>query len=136
MSRLLLDTCAAIWLLEGQLGSDARVALHEAAARGEDAYVSPITAWEIGLLSARGRLRLAMSPMTWFERLLAAPAVALANLPPKVFVDSSYLPGTPPRDPVDRILIATARYNDYRLITRDRDVLTYSDEGHVKALAC
>ena len=136
MNRLLLDTCAAIWLLEGQLTGDARTALRDAAAQGQDAFVSLMTAWEVGQLSSRGRLRLSVPPLAWFEQLLAEPAIALTEPSPKILVGSSFLPGVPPRDPIDRIMIATAREHDFRIVTRDRQLLAYASEGHVKALAC
>lgn len=39
-------------------------------------------------------------------------------------------------DPIDRILIATAREHDLTIITRDRAILAYGAAGHVKTLAC
>src|SRR5204863_3648127 len=99
-------------------------------------YVSPITAWEIGILVSRGRLTSPMSPQRWFERLLHAPGVRLVEMSPDVLITSSFLPGTPPRDPADRILAATAREHGYRLLTRDTPLLTYARQGHLQALAC
>jgi len=137
MSRLLLDTHAAIWLVEGQpLSNVAKEALAMAAADKEDAFVSPMTAWEIGMLSVRGRVRMPLTPLVWFERLIASPGISLADLPARVLIASSFLPGTPPRDPVDRILVATAREGDYHLVTRDRELLDYAAQGHLKALPC
>jgi PIN domain nuclease of toxin-antitoxin system len=107
-----------------------------AAESGEPTYVSPITAWEIGLLAARGRMKLLMAPERWFERLLEAPGLRLANLPPNVLIASSFLPGTPPNDPADRILAATAREYGYTLVTRDRTLLDYAEQGHLQALVC
>ena len=137
MSRLLLDTHAAIWLVEGQsLSNAAKEALATATANQENAFVSPMTAWEIGMLSARGRVRMPLTPLLWFERLATSPGIALADLPARVLIASSFLPGSPPRDPVDRILVATAREGDYRLVTRDKELLDYAHQGYVKALAC
>jgi PIN domain nuclease of toxin-antitoxin system len=134
---LLLDTCAAIWLSADQPVSENVLAAMRSARDGnEPIYVSPITAWEIGLLAARGRTNLLMPPERWFERLLEAPGLRLANLPSNVLIASSYLPGTPPNDPVDRILAATAREYGYTLVTRDRPLLDYAEQGHLKALAC
>lgn len=107
-----------------------------AAESGEPTYVSPITAWEIGLLAAHGRMKLLMAPERWFERLLEAPGLLLADMPPTVLVLSSFLPGMPPNDPADRILAATAREYGYTLVTRDRSLLDYAGQGHLKALAC
>jgi PIN domain nuclease of toxin-antitoxin system len=137
VSRLLLDTCAAIWLAEDEaVSQEALNAIDRAGAAGESIFVSPITAWEIGLLAARGRIAMSMPPQTWFERLLAVPGIALADLSVRVLIASSYLPGQPPRDPADRMIAATARENGLKLITRDRLLLTYADQGHIEALAC
>lgn len=137
MSALLLDTCAAIWLAEGEtIADDAMAAIDRVGSAGETVFVSPITAWEIGLLAARGRITMAIPPQTWFERLLAVPGIALADLSVRVLIASSYLPGTPPRDPADRMIAATARENGFKLITRDRLLLEYAEAGHIAALAC
>jgi len=134
---LLLDTCAAIWISEGQaLASDAVAAIERSHRSGEFIYVSPITAWEIGLLVSRGKLTSPMSPQRWFERLLQAPGLRLADMSPDVLIASSFLPGAPPRDPADRILAATAREYRYRLTTRDSPLLTYARQGHLQGLAC
>ena len=137
MSQLLLDTHAAIWLVEGQsLSNEAKKALAAATKRREAALVSPMTAWEVGMLSARGRVRMPLAPLAWFDRLLASPGIGLADLTARILIASSFLPGSAPRDPMDRILVATARECDFRLVTRDKVLLDYADQGHVKALEC
>lgn len=137
MIPLLLDTCALIWLAEEvPIAKAARDAIMDAVADDQPIYVSPISGWEIGLLISCGRLRLPLPPDAWFERVLAAPGVQLAGLPLRVLIASSFLPGVPPRDPADRIIAATARNSDYRIMTRDRQLLHYAEQGHVKALAC
>lgn len=134
---LLLDTCAAIWLMDGAYLSDAAMeALNASAGRGENLLVSPYTALEIGHLASRGRLTLTMSPAQWFRRLLAAPQVALADMPPDLLIASCFLPADPPRDPADRVVIATARELALTIVTRDRLILDYAAKGHVAAIAC
>lgn len=134
---LLLDTCAAIWITtEEPFSKEAFNVLQRAREAGETIYVSPITAWEIGLLVARGRLNLLMAPHRWFDSLLQAPGLQLAEMPPDILMSSSFLPGTPPKDPADRIFAATAREYGYRLVTRDRPLLEYARQGHIQAVAC
>jgi PIN domain nuclease of toxin-antitoxin system len=133
----LLDTCAAIWLAEDAPMTDAAVeALDAAADRGQKLYVSPWTAWEVGMLSARGKLSLIVSPQQWFKRLLAAPLVALADLNADILIASSFLPADSLRDPADKIMVATARELGLTLLTRDRLILDYAAKGHVAAIAC
>jgi PIN domain nuclease of toxin-antitoxin system len=134
---LLLDTCAVIWIANDEpIGKEARNAIAAALEADEAIFVSPITAWEIGLLAARSRISLQMSPEKWFDRLLGAPGVRLADMPPSVLIASSYLPGDTPADPADRIIAATAREFDMRVVTRDRRLLAYAESGYCRALAC
>jgi PIN domain nuclease of toxin-antitoxin system len=134
---LLLDTCAVIWIAEDQPISDtAALALDNAHAADQFVYVSPITAWEVGLLVARGRLTTIIKPQLWFERVLDVPNMRLAGMTPDLLISSSFLPGEPPRDPVDRIMAATAREYGYTLVTRDRLLLTYAEQGHIQAVGC
>ena len=46
--RLLLDTCAAVWLMAGEELSAEIVEQIDAAARQGTLFISPVTAWEIG----------------------------------------------------------------------------------------
>ncbi len=137
MIPLLLDTCAAIWFSEDQpVEPTATAAIDQAAQDGVTVFVSPMSAWEVGLLNARGRLVMSMSPLAWFDALLAVPGIALAELTPRVLIASSFLPGDPPKDPADRIIVTTARELGLQLVTRDKHLLDYAEQGHVQALAC
>ena len=133
---ILLDTCAAIWLQAGSaFRPEGEAALQEAQEIGTQVLVSPITAWEIGLLVSKGRLVLTLPPLTWFDQLLEL-GVDLAPLTPDILIASSQLPGLPLRDPADRIVAATARAMRYRLITRDRPLLDFAASGQMEAIAC
>lgn len=133
---ILLDTCALIWFgNDDVLSREAEEALVAAEAAAIAISVSPISAWEIGMLVAKGRLRMASSPLDWFQRILDL-GVALAPLPPAVLIASSSLPSERLRDPADRIIAATARGLNYRLMTRDKPLLDFAAEGHMTAIAC
>jgi PIN domain nuclease of toxin-antitoxin system len=134
---LLWDTYAAIWIYEkARLSQAALDAMGAAHRDGIPSYVSPITAWEVGMLTSRGRLQLLIRPERWFANLFDAPGVRLADLSPDLLIASSYLPGKPPKDPTDRILAATARELGATLITRDRALLDYGAQGHVAVVEC
>jgi len=137
LAPLLLDTCAAIWISEAAaLSAGATDIFDRAYDEKTPVFVSPITAWEIGMLARRSRVTLLMAPHTWYQRLFDLLGLKPAPLPAEVLINSSYLPGTPPSDPADRILAATAREYGYTLVTRDRPLLDYAEQGHLKALAC
>lgn len=134
---ILLDTCALIWLVEDEPLAPAAIDLLNAASdAGAITYVSPISAWEVGLLAARERLKLLITPQRWFQRLLETSNVQLADMSPDILIASSFLPGKPPRDPADRIIAATARDCGCTLLTRDRALLDYAKQGYIRALEC
>ncbi len=74
---LLLDTCAIIWVANDEpIAKEAQEAITAALLADAPVYVSPISAWEVGMLAARRRISLRMSPDKWFDRLLGAPDFA------------------------------------------------------------
>ena len=132
----LLDTCAALWVVADILPQTATDALNEAHRSGLPIYVSPITAWEVGLLARKGRFRSLLTPQRWFEALMETPGAMLAELPPRVLLDASFLPGKFHLDPGDQIITATAREFGYTVMTRDRDILDYAKAGYLSAVPC
>jgi PIN domain nuclease of toxin-antitoxin system len=137
MSRpILLDTCALLWIAnDDQIDAAAEKALQEMESLDEGIAVSPISSWEVGQLVSRGRLRLPIDPLRWFQRALDR-GMALAPLTPSIFVASSFLPTSNLRDPADKILAATAREFGFRLMTRDRPLLDFAADGHIQAITC
>ncbi len=137
MQPPLWDTCAAIWIYGKQpISPNAADVLTAAARDGVASYISPVTAWEVATLAAHGRLQLLIRPERWFANLFEVPGVRLAEMSPDLLIASSSLPGRPPRDPIDRILAATARELGATLITRDRPLLDYGAQGHVSVVEC
>lgn len=135
--KLLLDTCAIIWIaLNEPIKPEAKAAINDAFAADERVRVSPISAWELGLLSSKGRLPTSRPPLSMFGEVIASQGVRVEALSPEVLIESSFLPGELHSDPVDRILVATARALDLTLVTRDRAILDYAMRGHVRALPC
>jgi PIN domain nuclease of toxin-antitoxin system len=133
---VLLDTCACLWLTHGDpLRENAREAVQRAQATG-GVFVSAITAWEVATLVRKGRYRLKVSVQTWLTRLLALPGMRLAGLDPAILIASAELPGSPPADPADRMICATARARSLAVMTRDQRILAYGTAGHVNVVPC
>jgi PIN domain nuclease of toxin-antitoxin system len=139
MSSVLLDTCAVIFVANGDpITARARAAIQRAA-RGDGVLVSPVSAWEVGMLSRPSRkvpVRFLPDPKTWFARVLAQTGVREAPLTPEIAIDSSFLPAPIHGDPADRLLIATARSLNVPIVTRDRLIVDYAAAGHVAVVAC
>ena len=137
---LLLDTCAVIWLANGEpLAIDAAEAIVQAGLSA-GVFVSPVSAWEIGLLSSPRGNRPAMQflpdPKTWFAKVMAGPAIRAAPFTPDIAIDASCLPGNLHADPADRLLIATARHLGMPLVTRDVKIIAYAGQGLIQVLPC
>jgi PIN domain nuclease of toxin-antitoxin system len=133
----LLDTCAALWLAAGEpMDGQAMTAIAESARAAIPLQISPVTAWEIGLMARKGRFRSSLSPQRWFERLCTVPGIFVCGLSPSVLLESSFLPGELHGDPADRMMVATAREHDFVLMTRDHALLNYAAQGHLSAIAC
>jgi PIN domain nuclease of toxin-antitoxin system len=132
MSELLLDTCALIWLANGQqIAPDSREVLE-----AQNIHISPISAWEIANLVRKNRIAFTLSVAGWFEHAKGKLAAATPQLTVDILINSCSLPGLPPTDPADRIIIATAREADMTVVTRDKKILAYSRAGHVRAMVC
>ncbi len=137
---VLLYTCAVIWLANGDPPPQHVTAAITVAAMTGGTFVSPISAWEVGLLSNprgnRSALRFMPDPRTWFAKLTARTGIRHAALTPDIAVDASYLPGSLHGDPADRLLAATARHLGAPLVTRDDKLIAYGEQGFMQVLAC
>ena len=133
---LLLDTHVWIWLNEGGAELDDGVVRRIAGAAAHGcAFVSVMSVWEVGLLHAKQRVALGLALPIWVQRALAPP-ITLGALASDIAVSCHQLPGRLHSDPIDRILVATARIENLTLVTRDRAILEYAAQGHVRALPC
>lgn len=136
MGPVLLDTCAVIFIANGDPidpNAQQQVIL---AALGGGILLSPISAWEIGMLASKKGVTFLPDPNTWFQDFLNRPGVRLTPLTAEAAMSSSFLPQPAHGDPADRLLMATARALDVPIVTRDRLMLSYALAGHVKAIAC
>ncbi|MEQ8480047.1 MAG: type II toxin-antitoxin system VapC family toxin [Hoeflea sp.] len=134
--RLLLDTCAMIWISQAETIDTAAAELIAIAETDGTLSISAMSAWELGMLVAKGRLPSRKPPLRWFAEFVEASGVKVEDATPDILIASSYLPSPIHNDPVDRILIATARESDFTILTRDRAILKYGELGHVRAIHC
>ena len=119
--KLLLDTHAAIWLLEGdpRLGSSARSAL--SSGRTEPPYISDIVLLEISLLISAGRIATEVEPSALLRR--CAARLQVLPIDADIAATAVGLP-LPHADPFDRVIVATALRHNLPLVTRDRAIRT------------
>jgi PIN domain nuclease of toxin-antitoxin system len=133
----LIDTCAALWIVSNEISAATASVLTDARDKGLPIFVSPITAWEIGISARKGRFKSPYSPQRWFELLTSQPGTYVAELTAHIMMQSSFLPGQlTSADPADRIIAATAREYGYTVMTRVKALLDYGREGHLSVLEC
>lgn len=133
---LLLDTCAIVFMsLATTMDKDAKERIGSAAMEGR-LRLSPMSAWEIGMLMSKGRLRSPLTTVEFLGRFCEHFNAGYCELTPDILIESSFLPEHPHGDPADRILIASARKLDMVLVTRDGHILSYGGRGHLRTLNC
>ena len=121
--RLLLDTHAFLWWLEGNLRVPATVrrAIQDAA---NDVIVSAATAWEITTKHRLGKLRMAAAVAEDVAAAIAAQGFEALPISVDDAARAGRLPG-PHRDPFDRMLIAQALAKDLTLVSVDKALDAY-----------
>jgi PIN domain nuclease of toxin-antitoxin system len=73
---------------------------------------------------------------TWFARFLAGPGIKATVLSSAIAIDAACLPGDFHADPIDRLIVATARHLRLPIVTRDRKIISYAHAGHVSVIPC
>lgn len=116
---IVLDTHAWLWWLSDPSRIPARTRARVDAALADGALgVAAISAWEVAMLVAKGRLELALP----VDELVAAcerlPGFTLLPLTARVAVAAAGLT-LPHPDPADRFIVATARAANATLVTKD-----------------
>jgi PIN domain nuclease of toxin-antitoxin system len=121
---ILLDTHVLVWWLAEprRLTTAARRAIG-AAARSNEVVVSAASFFEISTLLRRGRLELDVDSETWLGAVRSLPELGVEP----VTAEIAWLAGTFdagfPGDPADRIIAATARTLETKLVTADKKLL-------------
>lgn len=121
MTRFLLDTHIWVWshLSPGQLS---RRVTGELDNPENERWLSPASIWELVLLVEKGRVVLDQNVETWILRVSERAPVKEALLTFSVAAETARVK-LPHSDPMDRLLVATARVFGLTLITSDRRLI-------------
>lgn len=136
MSPILLDTHVAIWSSQGLVAKKLGSVIDEAAKNGE-LLLSPISAWEVGILVRKRRFSITMSLDDYVRTLFSRPGVVTAILTPAIAAASTMLPDSVGSDPADRLLVATAAAYGATLVTRDAQIRAFAKATrYVRCITC
>jgi PIN domain nuclease of toxin-antitoxin system len=119
---ILLDTHIVMWLsFDGdRISPSARSAIVDARENGEGLAISDISFLELAMLASKGRIDLGVSLDTFFQEVESAFVVL--PMSGRACARTMELPATFPKDPADRIIVATALVEGMALITADREI--------------
>ncbi|MBB5032611.1 PIN domain-containing protein [Prosthecobacter vanneervenii] len=121
--KLLLDTCALIWLTSEPdlLSANATKAINDPAAV---LCVSHASLWEIALKHSIGKLALPEPPRTWWSNQVARWGLVELPISAEALLASSELPKHH-KDPFDRVILAQAQIDNCQLVSSDSEFPSY-----------
>jgi PIN domain nuclease of toxin-antitoxin system len=127
-AALLLDTHIALWLDSGHASLKEQTGrkIDECWRAGGTILLSAVSAWEIALLADLQRIALDLPPADWIARFLNRPGFAPAPLSPETAARAYDMKPFAPRDPADRLLMATAMELACPLVSYDRNITQFA----------
>lgn len=122
--KVILDTYALIWAIAEpeRLSPPAKTVLTEA---DTEVYVSPISCAEIACAADRGKIKLDRHWRSWFRYYVKLNDWYIYNIDLSIIEEAYSLPGMFHNDPVDRIIVATARRLLCPIVTADKKIIDY-----------
>ncbi len=124
---LLLDTCTLLWLSRdpSELSPKAKQTIED---HENDLFISAIAALEVSMLVRKRRLALppSLSAEDWFRETLKHHGIEQVPLNFQIASKSDALPEIH-KDPMDRLMIATAQEYKMTILTPDQTIHQYPD---------
>lgn len=123
--KLLLDTHIWIWSVLEPTRLTRRVA-HTIDDPQHELWLSPVSVWELLMLTGKGRVRLSEESVVWAQRTIEKLQIREAPLTFEVALETSRI-GLDPSDPSDRFIAASAKVFNLTLVTADEKLLSVPD---------
>ena len=119
---ILVDTHVVVWLAfdQDQISMKAKTAIDDARKNADGLAISDITLLELATLATKGRIRLDISLESFLQEVESRFVVI--PISGRACARAMDLPATYSRDPVDRIIGATALVEGLSLLTADRAI--------------
>jgi PIN domain nuclease of toxin-antitoxin system len=119
---ILLDTHVVIWLAQDykRISAAAQAAIENARTEDRGLAISDITLVEIARLASHGRINLIPDVETVLSEI--ERRFVILPITSRIAMQAFALPANYPKDPVDRVIGATALIGDLNLVTADQAI--------------
>jgi PIN domain nuclease of toxin-antitoxin system len=119
---ILADTDVVLWLsfAPEKISNKAAAAIESARRDAEGTAISDVTLFEVAMVASRRRIQLDVSLDSFLQEIESKFVVLPMNS--RVCAKAVALPATFPKDPADRVIVATALTEGLALITADEHI--------------
>ena len=131
----LLDTCAFVWLLNGDQRMKKITSQLEKAAKNCELFICPITIWELSVKASKGKIMFSMPVFEWIQKSKSKTGIRSTILSDEIMYHSTALPGNFHKDPADRFIVANAMIDRLALVTGDDKILKWAKKHHLEVVA-
>lgn len=133
---ILLDTHVILWSLlqPEELDKKIKKIIEQAQEKGL-LFLSSISLWEIAMLKSKKRIRVYEPIKDFLEAVTDIDGLAIKDITANVAAESVLLSDDFHGDPADRIIAATAVTSGAVLLTRDKKILSWAEQGNIRAIS-
>lgn len=132
---VLLDTHVVLWsLLTPDEINQSSKRIIEQAQEQDQLFLSSISLWEIAMLKSKKRISVYEPLKDFLQAITNIEGLSIKDISAEVAAESVLLADNFHGDPADRIIAATAMTSGAVLLTRDKKILTWAEQGNIRAV--